>query len=363
MTSTSDMQSHSKFIPKMGSIIPLKAFMTESIVDKLENSHVNAWQELSQHFVSKLEYYKRQAGKNNKPEHEYLVAYIVDDKQKTSRLMIERRASESGQAVGKNRPEKTTHRLLDSLRALYNEGLSSSDTTTPLRRTPTTAVASSSFSVASRNSTVGSIPNSSQDSSSNPVEADDVIIALRSDKVVTDPILRVFEPEGRNLSFLHFCIIVEDVHDQEPDYKLFRSQCYWFAMMVMGISMLQGGYVQIYANPTKNGTAKPYCATLRAHSTTNRQMPSGLDHELPIPSLSEEGIQATVTDEEIKHITNVGSAGTIQSITYGLFKVRVIRVSFNAIWEAGRESHDHYDVLLKEASSAEYSLLLACSIT
>ncbi|KAF8190888.1 hypothetical protein BJ912DRAFT_316136 [Pholiota molesta] len=352
-TGTSDTQSQSKFIPKMGAVLPVKAFMTETIVDKLENGHVkledghvnSAWEDLSKHFVSKLVYYKRQ-GKDNKAEHEYLVAYIVDDKQKTSRLLIERRPSESGQpAVGKNGPAKTTHSLLKSLRALRSEGASSSDATPILRRTPPAAngLASSSRSVTSFKSTVASsVPTSSQDSLSKSGEADDVVRGLRPEEEVAGRVLRVFEPEGRNLSFLHFCIIVEDVHDQEPDYKLFRSQCYWFAMMVMGISMLQGGHVQIYEKLSKNRHAKPYCATLQAYTTTNREIPNDLDQGLPIPSI------LSPSEEDIREITKVGSAGTIQSITYGLFEVRVISVSFNAIWEAGRESQDHYNILFEE---------------
>jgi hypothetical protein len=363
----------------MGSILPVQNFMTEYIARTLENSHVDgAWQEISEHFVSKLVYYKRQ-GKDSKSEHEYLVAYIVDDKQKTSRLLIQRSPSQFPETVGKDRPKKTTNDLLENLRAIYSEGLSSSDATTLLRSTPTKSasfftngLASPSLaSVTSSSSTVDSITRSSQDLSSKAVEADDSIRRLRTAEAPTDCVLRVFEPEGQNLSFLHFCIIVEDVHVREPNYHLIHSQCYWFAMMIMGISMLQGGRIQLHDIPQRKGTVEPSWRTLKAHTgtTMNGQMPTGLDHELPIPSLSEEDVQRVTdevnkcvtaenithdTDEDIKHITNVGSAGTIQSITYGAFKVRVISVSFSTIWEAGRESRNQYSSLCNEASTRFY---------
>ncbi|KAF8190889.1 hypothetical protein BJ912DRAFT_316134 [Pholiota molesta] len=181
------------------------------------------------------------------------------------------------------------------------------------------------------------------------VEAEDMIRRLRPYEDLTDCVLRVFKPKGRNLSFLHFCIIVEDVHVQEPNYHLFCSQCYWFAMMVIGISMLQGGHIQVYDIPQKNGTAEPRRGTLKTHTTTNRQMPTGLGHKLSIPSLSEEDIKH-VPDEDIKHITNMGSAGTIK---YGAFKVRVISVPFSTIWEAGRESRNQYRLLCNELARVQ----------
>jgi hypothetical protein len=161
--------------------------------------------QLAQHVVIKLEHMK-DAGK---AEHEHVVATVRDHNKNLVRLSIER---SKGQ---KNAPQVERK---ESPKNYY----------------------SSSSTMA-----LASIPSSSQDSFSKPTAAVDVVQIIGDKAFPGSLVLCIFEPQPEPIPLLRLAAIIASVHNQNTCYTPLRSQCYWFAMLVMRVAIItQGGRVK-----------------------------------------------------------------------------------------------------------------------
>ncbi|KAF9480205.1 hypothetical protein BDN70DRAFT_992833 [Pholiota conissans] len=186
------------------------------IVLRTASSTIEAHDQLAQHTVFKLEHIK---DVGNRTQHEHIIATVVDHNGNKIRLSIER---SKGQAIAAPKCEKQKRSLRRSF--------SSSST-----------------------ATLASLSSPECDSLDKTKPAKDVVQYLGNIQFPGSRILTVFEPQP-HIPLLLLAIIIETVHDKEFLYTLVRNQCYWFAMLVMGVSMSQGGLVQSF--PLKRGKGK-----------------------------------------------------------------------------------------------------------
>jgi hypothetical protein len=176
--------------------------------------------QLAQHIVIKLDHMKDEG--NN--QHEHVIATVKDYKGNIVRLSI-------GRSKGQNDASDTRNH----------------------KKSPKNSYSSSSSSPPVA---LASIPNSSQDSIFKPMAAMDVVLNIENKPVPRSRVQTTFCPEPP-IPLLRLAIIIATVHDQNSLYTVLRSQCYWFAMLIMGVSMAQGGQITSFAEkPLKSKTTK-----------------------------------------------------------------------------------------------------------
>lgn len=205
---------HSAFLPLLTSRhLEIEEYMRILVLAAVSTSE--GQDQLAQHVVIKLEHMK-DAGK---AQHEHVVATVRDHNQNLVRLSI-------GRSKGHNDAPK-----VESKKSPKNSYSSSSSSTIAL----------------------ASIPNSSQDSILKPTAAVDVVQNI-GDKAFPDSRVRcIFEPQPGPIPLLRLAAIIASVHNQNSHYTVLRSQCYWFAMLVMGVAMTQGGHVKsVIEKPSKS---------------------------------------------------------------------------------------------------------------
>ncbi|KAF8172111.1 hypothetical protein BJ912DRAFT_994505 [Pholiota molesta] len=333
-----------RFLPFVGYPQDTKGYIRH-IICQIHSGNGPEWKSLSKHRVVKLEYCKNMAD-GDKPEHEFLVATVVDHNGTLFRLQIERIICPSDKTLTPVEPKETTHGFLTLL--MSEQPSRAKDTVS----SPLAFVAAiyqavalvASRSVASLDSTVSSSSEASSESliaQSGP--AYDMVSRLGPSDVYPPGvvILRSFEPSHNSLSLLHLAMIIEAVHDAQPEYHVLTANCYWFAMMIMGISMLQGGYVQVVGktSPTEDESLEPPPQVFVNPHT------SGLD---TIPAANEGDIEVqmpipTPKKDDIAVITNGAGAGTKTVVLLGA--VEIVKASFKDIWKVGRQSQNHYDTV------------------
>jgi hypothetical protein len=198
---------HSPFLPLPASRhLEIEEYMR--LLNLAAGSKLEAQDQLAQHVVIKLEHMK-DAGK---AQHEHIVATVRDHKRNLVRLSIER-------SKGHNDAPRVESKKFPKN---YSSSLDSSS-----------------------KMTLASIPNSSQDSILKPTAAVDVIQNIGDKTFPGSRVLRIFEPQPEPIPLLRLAAIVASVHEHNSSYTPLRSQCYWFAILVMGVAMTQGGRAKI----------------------------------------------------------------------------------------------------------------------
>ncbi|KAF9480833.1 hypothetical protein BDN70DRAFT_992428 [Pholiota conissans] len=277
----------------------IPVFMRTLESDLIVNT--NNWEILHEHVVTKVQYRKQRKANS---EHEYLLVTVVDDKGMSGHLLLERTKD--------NPEEKVTDEQQTAIDFVTSNSNSRGDPSQrppmgPLKRArkPIT-LASASSSVSSVNSanigTPASLPRSSQDSTSKPFPARDLI--HRADHWYHPPpddtSILVFEPgsfsnsdaspsarSGR-INLLQLVIIANCVYEFKPQYQVLRSQCYWFSMTVFGILMLQGGHLKSYPLHPSKKAPEPEWKLIKP--VTEPEL-----YNLPVPKAPED-LEATLKE-------------------------------------------------------------------
>jgi hypothetical protein len=352
-----------RFLPFVSQPQDIKGYIIH-IVCQIQSGNGPEWESLSKHRVVKLEYCKNMADED-KPEHEFLVATVVDDNEIHFRLQIERFICPSDTTLTAFKPEETTHGFLARLRSEQPSRAkdSANHSAAPLSKAapPFLAFIAASYasyqavastasrSVSSLDSTASSLSKSSESSIAKSGPAYDRLSQLSPSDVYPPGVvvLRSFAPVHNSLSLLHLAMIIEAVHDTQPDYHVLTANCYWFAMMIMGISMLQGGYVRVVGKTSsaEDKRLEPPQVYVKPHTSSDPEMPEDL---MPIPAVNKDDIEVqmpipTPKKDDIAIITNGAGAGK-KTVVFS-WAVRIVKASFKDIWEVGRRSQNHYDVI------------------
>ncbi|KAF9485042.1 hypothetical protein BDN70DRAFT_984776 [Pholiota conissans] len=190
------------------------------------------------------------------------------------------------------------------------------------------------FSFASLEPSVNTSSNPSSSKSSTTSNAKDVARTLRKEEV-TPPSVLVFEPTPGSLSLLHLILIAQEVHELAPEYSLFKRQCYWFAMMVMAISMLQGG--------------KAHTATYKDRKKEDFVWKTSMVPQFPV-AVDQEGNISKILDLPYEPLPDKKDLSTILPVLKaeaGKFHaVRVIRkLDASRIWSSMEEARGRYQSL------------------
>ncbi|KAF9483602.1 hypothetical protein BDN70DRAFT_990297 [Pholiota conissans] len=190
--------SNYSFVPLLESTTGMDIAQYMQIIEITAGSSPQRLSQLAHNHVVKLEHRK---DKRN-VQHEYIVATIQDHEERQICLVVSRCHS------NENLEEK-----IKRVQRNFHQG-----------------------------STMAASPERSQDLISKPTKAKDVIKNIGSETTFTrSRVLTTFIPDHDALPLLRFVEILYAVHKRSPEYALFRSQCYWFSMMVMGIAMSRGG--------------------------------------------------------------------------------------------------------------------------
>ncbi|KAF8172119.1 hypothetical protein BJ912DRAFT_994557, partial [Pholiota molesta] len=315
-------------LPCVGQPQDIKGYIIH-IVCQIQSGNGPELQSLSQHQVVKLEYCKNMTDGD---KHEFLVATVVDDTGIPFRLQIERVIFACYMGLTPVKPEKTSHGFLAllTLEAYHSVAPPSEAVLCPLTFLAASSQAftsAASRSDTSLDSTASSLSEAPQALIESPGPAFDRLSRLRPSDAYPPgvAVLRSFEPLHDSLSLLHLAMIIEAVHDVQPDYHVLSANCSWFATMIMGISMLQGGYVRVVGetSPAEDEPLEPPQVFIEPHTLSDPAMPEDL---MPIP---------TPNKDDIEVITNGAGAG----------KKTLTKVSFKEIWEVGQRSQNHYDAI------------------
>ncbi|KAF9471549.1 hypothetical protein BDN70DRAFT_888022 [Pholiota conissans] len=251
--------------------------------------------QLAQHVVWKLEHMKD----GGRAQHEHVIAYVTDHNKNEVRLSIERSKGQDNAA-----PNDKNH----SHRA---------------PRSSTGTITSSS------------IPNSSQDSILKPSPAMDIVKNIGQMQFPGSRVLTIFEPDPP-IPLLQLVITIESIHHRNTFYTMLRNQCYWFATLIMNISMTLGGTGEFFPVKGKVG-AKPEVKHLRRIQLSDTDIDSSGLSEIPI-----------YPGPEAEPHETVGELGTIVGMHKG---IPIVAVSPVEIREAALESQRRYECTLHELAT------------
>ncbi|KAF9480207.1 hypothetical protein BDN70DRAFT_894293 [Pholiota conissans] len=254
--------------PPLSDFVPLLTSRHLEIEEYMRLILANAYattegqDQLEQHWVVKLEHMKD----GGKAQHEHVIATVIDHNKNKIRLSIGRSKGQ-GNATPKVDKKKSPQQS-------YNAG----------------AVMA-----------LSSLPNSSQDSILKSSPAMDVVQNIGDLTFPGSRVRTVFEPRP-SIPLLRLAIIIETVHERNTLYTILRNQCYWFAMLVMGVAMAQGGEVKSYPDkPAKGKTPECEIKYLRPVHISDSTVDSSGVCDIPIqpgpatePSMTVGDLKTTV---------------------------------------------------------------------
>lgn len=253
-------------------------------------------EQLAQHMVIKLEHMKD----DGKAQHEHVIATVKDYNENIVRLSI-------GRSKGQNDASDTRNH----------------------KKSPKRSYRSSSSSTVA----LASIPNSSQDSIFKPMAAMDVVQNIENKTIPRSRVQAVFDPQPP-IPLLRLAIIVATVHDQNSFYAVLRSQCYWFAMLIMGVSMAQGGQITSFIEkPPRSKTKvdpKPEVKCLKPLDLSDPNVDPSEWTQIPILPPPPETPYKTVGNLG----PNVGKHNSIPVVAVGIDEIRTVAMKSQRRYEA-----------------------------
>ncbi|KAF9471548.1 hypothetical protein BDN70DRAFT_998584 [Pholiota conissans] len=261
----------------------------------IASSTIQAQEELAQHMVSQLEHMKD----TGRAQHEHIIATVTDHNQHVVRL-----------SIGRNKSHETVKSKKDEMRRRmsFNHPFTLS----------------------------ASFPDSSHESLLKPSAAMDAVTNIGNKDYAKSHVLTTFKPT-HGIPLLRLVVIAKAVHDRSAKYTILRNQCYWFAMLVMGVSMSLGGEVK--SKPAKGKSSQDWEVRRLAPLLSDATVDLSKFGEIPIhPEPEDSDKLQTVEDLEI----NIGMHNGI----------RVVALSPEEIRYVAFDAQQNYQEVLDELSEA-----------
>jgi hypothetical protein len=309
--------------------------------------------QLAKHMITKLEHRKIVA-RGEKPEHEDIVATIVDNEGIPFRILIERR---------KHSPKVSTSKYEDDQAERMTTTWSLLKFASPtVFNNPLSDIASQEIATFQSEGTTpidgaknASESKSPQDSTDTSLPALDVVRTLMPDYQYPSHVvvLRTFEPAPNTLSLLSLAVAIEATHDAQPYYRTFPGQSRWFALTVMGISMLQGGRVKVFEG---KGDPGPHWEPLSPHILSDAHLPVVLGLPVPKPEPFVNSSQTPASNSQTQGYDSSAPFSDLLAQTPDSPKARenklpIVKPSFQEILAIAQESQQRYDGLYKAVST------------